>query len=149
MAADEAPLNLHRVSEQLAELIGQTQHLIELQEALIGRNPYMPLIVDLSKGTSQEIYLPAEAHQIETIQVSGDTAATIRFFLVTDAAGPAGKVIGQIYMPAQSVAPPLVINCPVPPEACQLIIATSAAITNGSCTITLARTRPGGYPYAG
>lgn len=147
--AEAGVFNVFRVSEQLAELIGQTQHLIELNEALIGRNPYDPLVVDLSKGTSQTVFLPAEACQIEQIQVSGDTAATIKFFRVTEASGPTGKLIGQVYLPANNVAPPLQLNCPVPPEGCSLIVSTSGAIVNGSCVVTLARTRPGGYPYAG
>lgn len=149
----EAPMDMHRVSEQLAELIGQTQHLIELQEALIGRNPYPPIVVDLSKGTSQTINLPAEACQIEQIQVSGDTASTTKFFLVSDVYGPTGRLIGQIYMPANAPVPALALNCPVAPGGNQgsntLIITTSAAIVNGSCVITLSRTRPGGYPYVG
>lgn len=138
-----------RIAEELAELIGQMQHLIELQEALIGRNPYDPLIVDLSKGVSQTIYLPAEAHQLELAQVSGDTACTIKFLRVSERSGPAGQLIGQVYMSATSVAPPLQLNCPIPPEGCQLIITTSAPVVNGACVITLCRTRPGGYPYAG
>lgn len=153
MAEVQAPMDLHRVSEQLAELIGQTQHLIELQEALVGRNPYAPIVVDLHVGTSQIVNLPAEACQIEQVQVSGDTAVTTKFFLVSDISGPAGKLIGQIYMPANAPVPALALNCPVTPGgnpgSNTLIITTSAAIANGSCVITLARTRPGGYPYAG
>ncbi len=147
-----ASVSLHdpaRIVEELAELIGQMQHFIDLQEALIGRNPYDPLVVDLSKGTSQTIYLPAEAHQLELVQVSGDTAATIKLFRLDERSGLSGKLIGQVYMPANSVAPPLALNCPIPPEACQLIITTSAPVVNGACVITLCRTRPGGYPYAG
>lgn len=145
-------MDLSMVSEQLAELIGQTQHLIELQEALVGRNPYAPIVVNLAAGTSQTVNLPAEGHQIEMAQVSGDTASTIKFFLLDGAGerGTGGTLIAQVYLPAQNVAPPLSINCPVRPgNNNQLLITTSGSIVNGSCTITLARTRPGGYPYAG
>lgn len=134
---------------QLAELIGQLQHVIDLFEIQIGRNVYDPLVIDLSKGTSQTIYLPAEAHQLETVQVSGDTAATVKLYRIDQYSGPSGKLIGQVFMPANSVAPPLAINCPVPPTQCQLLITTSAAVVNGACVVTLARSRNGGFPYAG
>lgn len=150
--AEASPFNLFRLSEQMAELIGQTQHLIDLQETMIGRNVYTPLVVDLHVGTSQVINLPVESHQIELAQVSGDTAVTTKFFLVDGAGerGPSGVLIAQIYMPINQPCPPLAINCPVRPGPNnQLIITTSAAVANGSCVITLARTRPGGFPYAG
>lgn len=150
VAEHQARSHAPATAEQMAELIGQIQHLIELEEALIGRNPYTPLVVDLSKGTSQTVNLPAEGHQIETLQVSGDTGVTVKIFLQHQGVlSSGGQLIGQVYMPANSVAPPLVLNCAVPPTGATLLITTSGAVVNGSCVVTLARTRPGGYPYAG
>lgn len=137
-------------AEQGAEIIGQLQRMIDLLDASSGRNPYTPIVVDLSKGQSQTIDLPAEAHQIEAMQVSGDTAATVKVFLQhSGILQAAGQLIGQVYSPASSVAPPLILNCPVPPLRAALTITTSVAMTNGALVITLARVRPGGYPYAG
>lgn len=152
-ASGEArPDSLLRLPEMLAELVGLTQHLVDLNEALIGRNPYTPIVVDLHVGTSQTINLPVEAHQLELAQVSGDTAVTTKMFLLDGAGeqGTAGRLIAQIYMPINQPCPPLALNCPVRPgNNNQLIITTSAPVANGSCVITLSRTRPGGYPYAG
>lgn len=147
MAAIVDPLALH-VPVQLAELIGQLQHLIDLAEAQTGRNVYDPLVVDLHTATSQTINLPAEAHQIETVQVSSDTACIVKLYRVDQVSGPAGKLIGQLYIPAGGAAP-LDLNCPIPPTSCQLLVTTSAAVANGAAVVTLARTRTGGYPYAG
>ena len=138
-----------RMPEELAELIGQMQHLIELLEAQVGRSPYDPIVIDLSVAASQTINLPAEAHQLELAQLSGDTAVTVQFFRLDQQSGPNGKLIGQVFLPANSAAPPLALNCPIPPTSCQLKVVTSAAVTKGACVVTLARTRPGGFPYAG
>lgn len=140
-----------RIAEGIAELVGQTQHLIELQEALIGRNVYDPIIVDLSTATSQTFTLPPEAHQLELVTISSDTAATVKLFRQgPDLFGSAGKLIGQVYVAANQPASTVALNAPVPPSnANNLIVTTSVAIAHGALVIVLARTRPGGYPYAG
>ena len=148
MAVPVSPHDPTQMPVELAEMIGQLQHIIDLQEALIGRNVYDPLVIDLHIATSQIFNLPAEAHQIETVQVSSDTAVTVKVYRVDQYSGPSGKLIGQVYIPAASAAPPLQLNCPIPPTQCQLLITTSAAVTTGACVVTLARSRSGGFPYA-
>ena len=137
-----------QIATELAALVGQVQHLIDLAELSVGRNVYDPLVVDLSAGTSQTIFLPSEAHQIETVQVSSDTAATIQLYRIDQYSGTSGKLIGQIYTIAGATGVPLQLNCPIPPTSCQLKIVTSVAIAHGAAVVVLARSRSGGFPYA-
>ena len=134
---------------QLAEIIGQLQHLIDLSESASGRNIYDPLIVDLSGGTSQTFALPAESHTVETVTLSSDTAATVRLYRVDQRSGPAGTLIGQATLPAAGPGITLRLNCPIPPSAASLKVTTSVAVTNGACVVTLARLSSGRYPDVG
>lgn len=134
---------------QLAEIIGQLQHLIDLSEAASGRNIYDPLVIDLSVALSQTVPLPSESHTIVGVTLSSDTAATIKLFLVEPRSYPVGTLIGQVYIPAGASGVAVRLNCPVRPVAAWLKITTSAAVVNGACVVTLRRERPGGYPDVG
>ena len=134
---------------QLAEIIGQLQHLIDLSESACGRNIYDPLVIDLSAGTSQTVALPSESHTVETVTLSSDTAATVKLYRVEPRSYPVGTLIGQVYVPAGASGVAVRLNCPVRPVAASLKITTSATVTNGACVVTLRRERPGGYPDVG
>lgn len=144
------PLGVH-LPMQLAEQIGQLQHIIELLEATAGPNHYDPIPVDLAGLTAATVNLPAEACELVQATISTSVAATFKLYRVAgnagDLNGPAGKLVGQVYIPAGGNAP-LPLDCPIPPGGCQLIITASAAVTIGAVTLVLRRVRSGGYPYA-
>ena len=148
MSHDEATPHIP-LTIQLAEIIGQLQHLIDLSEAASGRNIYDPLVVDLSVALSQTVPLPSESHTLVGVTLSSDTAATVQLYRIDPYAGPSGKLIGQAYLPAAAVAVYVRLDCPVSPTAASLKVVTSAAIVHGAAVVTLAQLRSGRYPNVG
>lgn len=137
-----------RENQQLAEIIGQLQHVLDLADQRIGRPRYLPLIVALDGLTATTEMLPAEAHTLAAVQVSTDTAAILTLTLNDPHAPGGARQIARVVCPV-GVTAPIPLDVAVPPSGCTLGIAASAAPAHASLHILLQPQLPGGYPYAG
>lgn len=142
-----------RENEQLAELIGQVQSLLDLARFSVGRPPYPPTVATLDTLTAATVTLPAEAHTIEAVQLSTDTATVCTVTLNDPHAPGGGRVIARIVAPV-GVTAPIPVNCAVPPirnsnNGGTLSLTLAPAPAHGSLHVLLTPQAPGGYPYAG
>lgn len=137
-----------KANEQLAEMIGQLQHMVDLLEIAFGRPKFPPLVETMDGQTTVTDYLPDMAHTIASIQVSTDTACTITATLLNRYAPGGKQVIARVVCPI-GVTPSLPLDVPVPPADCQIQLTASASPTHCSVILQLQPQIPGGYPYAG
>lgn len=137
-----------RENQQLAEIIGQLQHVIDLIALLGGHPHYLPLIATLDGATADTLYLPSAAHTLAGVQVSTDTATILSLSLL-DPHQPGGSVqVARIIAPV-GVSGWVPLEVSVPPSSCQLALAASVAPAHASVHVLLRPQIPGGYPYAG
>lgn len=154
-AAKRVPPSAHvthgeRENEQLAEIIGQLQHVLDLAGTVpqVGRPSYPPQVVTLDALTTVDLLLPAGPLCIDALQVSSDTAFTLTAALL-DKTRPGGSlVVARVVVPV-GVAPVLPLFVDVPPAPCVLRFTASVAPAACALHVLLRPTLPGGYPYVG
>lgn len=131
-----------------AENIAQNAKIIELLRVLSGRNPYDPIMFDMSGLTTSSQNFPAEGGaQIEYVTLTTDTATVVTITLTGGKYGTVGKAI-KFNLGANPNPSPIPLNWAVEPVGnVTLTVACAPQPVKAFAVFTLAGAEGGRYPY--
>lgn len=138
-----------RENQQLAEIIGQLQHLIQLAEYAIGRPALPPVTFSLaSPGASVTVDPPMAPCTLVAalISMDGANALGVTVSILAPSLPGGSRVIGSGKL-NENAALPLALDAYVPPDCSGIVITPSNTAANWAGTLTFRPVIPGGYPY--
>lgn len=136
-------------NEQLAALIGQLQHLIDLMECRFGRPRYLPVVMDVSGRVTNVFNPPSGVMRLDSVVLSTDTPIPSFAIALSAPSFPGGTYnVFQGSAPA-GIAPSLPLNVLLPPDCTGVVVNLSAGPTHGYFVFMFSSVIPGGYPYVG
>lgn len=142
-----------RENQQLAEIIGQLQHLITLAEYAVGRPALAlpPVPFSIASGVTSETIDPPIAPctlVAALLGMDGANSLSVTISILSPSLPGGSKIIGQGRL-NENASLSLTLNAFIPPDCTGIVITPQSGAANWAGTLTFRPVIPGGYPYVG
>lgn len=151
--AEHVPPSEHRThgareNEQLAEIIGQLQHLITLADYYVGRPLYDPLAIDASNLTTITVSVPTGC-VLAMLGMSMTSGTNVSVTVNAPSIPGGSKLVALYHSSSSGIMGPQPIEAYIPPDCTGVTIILGGAQTTAYFMLLFRPVIPGGYPYAG